>query len=460
MRQVILLFVFSASSLIGMAQKDESISVKIKAPKMNELIDKLWVDLSTDCSLPSSATVDKGEPECAGNALRHFRQMINNCKMTDAFKEAIKLEFKLIKLIPAGKVVGTILDIADLSAKAMSADSPEAFEGDLVKYGFGKVVGDEMVGKLKKLTNVPDGEAGDVLGNLTKLFYKQMWDKAKAAIFPKAEKYDCQKETKDCKDNINISIEPYTGDNEKVLAKLVFSINGNCNCKVACAQGMAGGYLNDFSVHGEMLIVIDKAEVVDDGMVFKSKVLQVTVKAEKPTYHIQADCDCTHGSNPYGRNPNTFYAGLGLVDEDAGTRFNTYGANLAYTYVVASAIGLTADAGVYFGSINGTVYTKEQLLAGVSILPASDKVAVQVAPHALAGIANVHSKYNMGNTSLTSSNTSFAAALGIDVMARLDKQTRVGLRLDYNPVFNKGTTSSNFRISAGLGFGVRKAAKK
>ena len=438
-------FYFSAA-----AQKEESLTVKVKSPKMDELINKLWIDLPTDCTLPSNAKMDdeNGDENCAGIALKHLRQIINKCKMKDAFKEAIKLEFKLLKLIPVGKLAGTILDVADLTAKALSANSPEALEGDLVKYGFGKVVGDQVVGKLKKLTKVPEGEEGDALGNLTKLFYKQLWDKAKDAIFPKPEKYDCQSETGTCTDNINFSIDPYTGDDAKVVGKLTFSADGDCKCQLPCAEGQAGNKLGVWSAHGEMLIVIDKVEIIEEGIFSKSKVLQVTLRAEKPTYHVQAKCNCGQTSNMY-YGGNSFFAGLGLINEDAANRFNTYGGNVAYTHLISPKLGITADAGVYFGSSNSVDYTKLQVLAGLSLVPSSNG-NIMFMPHVLAGIANIHSKFNFGNTSSSFSSTSLAAAIGTDIVTTINKKTKVGLRADYNPVFAKGGTSSNIRLSAGI----------
>ena len=431
------------------AQKEESFSVRVKSPKMDEFINKLWNDLPTDCTLPLNAIMDdqNGDENCAGIALKHFRQIINKCKMKDAFKEAIKLEFKLLKLIPVGKLAGTILDVADLTSKALSASSPEALEADLIKYGFGKVVGDQVVGKLKKLTKVPDGEEGDALANLTKLFYKQLWDKAKDAIFPKPEKYDCQSQTETCTDNINISIEPYTGEDAKVVGKFNFSANGDCKCQLPCAPGQAGNKLGVWSVHGEMLIVVDKAEIIEEGIIYKSKVLQVTLRAEKPSYHVQAKCNCGQTSNPFYDRGNSFFAGLGLINEDAATRFNTYGGNVAYTHLMSPKLGITGDAGVYFGNSNKVDYTKLQLLIGLGLVPASNG-AIMFMPHVLAGIANIHSKFSSGNGSLSS--TSLAAAFGTDIVTTINKKAKIGLRADYNPVFGKGNTSNNIRLSAGF----------
>jgi hypothetical protein len=425
---------------------------------MDELINKLWLDLPTECiNLPTSVTVDKGEESCAGIALSHLRTDITRCKMTDAFKEAVKTEFKFIKLIPVGKVTGTLLDIADLTSKALSAKTPEDLEADLVKYGFGKVVGDDVVKKLRKVTNVPEDEVCDVLGNLTKLFYKQLWDKAKNAIIPKGEKYSCQPQSDKCKDNIYISIEPYTGDDGRVIGKLVFSADGNCNCQLACAKGMTGEYLNDWSAHGEMLLVINKAEVIEEGLVFKDKVLQVTVKAENPTYHVQANCDCSHAS--YHRSSgnsvedNTLFASVGFINEDAsGSRFNTYGADVAYTHPVNSTLGVTGDLGLSFGNNNQTDYTKLQLLAGISLLSAMQQSKIIFSPHVLAGLTNIHSKFY----SYTSSTTSPALAIGTDIIAKVNQKTSLGLRIDYNPVFHNSGVSNNFRFLLGVPFSILK----
>jgi hypothetical protein len=196
-----------------------------------------------------------------------------------------------------------------------------------------------------------------------------------------------------------------------------------------------------------MLIRVDKAEVITEGLVFKEKVLQITLKADKPTYQVQANCECPLGSNVgLDGNSNTFFAGLGLVNEDASDRFNTYGGNVAYTHMLSSTVGITGDAGVYFGNNNNVDFTKIQVMAGLSLAHVMNTFTLT--PHLLAGIANVNSKY--GSTS--SSSTNLAAALGTDVIIGLNNKVGAGIRADYNPVFYKGGAAHNFRALAGIYF--------
>jgi hypothetical protein len=158
----------------------------------------------------------------------------------------------------------------------------------------------------------------------------------------------------------------------------------------------------------------------------------------------------------YQRNPNTFFAGLGLVNEDAGNRFNTYGGNIAYNHMVSTILGVTGDAGAYFGKNNNTNYTKLQVLAGISIAASKQNASILFTPHVLAGIANIHSKYSFGNYSSSSGTTSFAAAVGLDIMKKINNKTAVGIRADYNPVFAKGGVKQNFRLAAGASLNGKK----
>ena len=454
MKKLYLIFLPTLCAFYLNAQNEEKpLDVKIQAPRMSQLIDKLWVDLPTACTVPASATIDQGDETCAGVAMKHFRAIINKCTMTDGFKEALKTEFKIIKLIPVGKAAGLMLDIADLTAKALTANSPEALEADLVKYGFGKVVGDEMVGKLKKL--LPEGDVGDVLGNLTKLYYKQLWDKAKQAILPKEEKYECQPETDACKDNIHISIEPYSGDDPMILGLVVFSANGDCQCKLSCSPGTPQPLLKTWSVHGQMELRIQNAQVVDESswLIFSKKVLQVNLVAGAPSYHVMADCDCSgdsHTSNTtYNENnQNDFFVGVGLINEDAGNRFNTYGLNVAYTHMASAMLGITGDAGLYFGKQDMTNYTKLQILAGASLSTGAGQTKLLFRPHLLAGITNIHSKFENSNDS-GPGNTYFSTVLGTDMIMNIGK-VKGSLRVGYNPVFAQGSVSHNFRLSAGI----------
>ena len=115
-----------------------------------------------------------------------------------------------------------------------------------------------------------------------------------------------------------------------------------------------------------------------------------------------------------------------------------------------SVLGLTGDAGTYFGKQGMLNYRKLQLLAGPALLLHNQNGKVMFTPHALAGVANTHSKFGEGNNTYTSSNTAFAAAIGTDIMMKVSQKKYAGIRIDYNPAFQPGGVISNFRLSAGI----------
>jgi len=144
-----------------------------------------------------------------------------------------------------------------------------------------------------------------------------------------------------------------------------------------------------------------------------------------------------------------FFIGPSTIFENGGD-FNTFGLNSAYTHRLKGRIGVTGDAGVHFGSQGNTKYTKLQLLAGVSLLPVANNTnKATLSPHLLVGVSNVSSKFSYNSTSFTNSNTGFALAAGTDVAFPIGRTTAAA-RVDYNPTFSSGGTSSNFRISVGV----------
>ncbi|HYM94416.1 MAG TPA: hypothetical protein VET23_09780 [Chitinophagaceae bacterium] len=155
------------------------------------------------------------------------------------------------------------------------------------------------------------------------------------------------------------------------------------------------------------------------------------------------------------QNCKEIFAGPSTIFEDNGlNRFNTYGGNFTYTYPVSSRLGITGDAGVYFGSNSGWKYTKFQLLGGVSLLPPpGQNNKVLFSPHLLAGISNVTSKYS-GINSISNNSTSLSIAAGTNILFPLNSRTSLALRADYNPTFSSGAVSNNFRVGAGLSFNI------
>jgi len=142
------------------------------------------------------------------------------------------------------------------------------------------------------------------------------------------------------------------------------------------------------------------------------------------------------------------FVGISTIFEDSKPdRFNTFGGNLGFMYPVSTSLGLTADAGVYFGSNSGVSYTKAQILIGASFLPVQyDRNELSFSPYILAGISNVTSKYS----SISTSSTSISAAAGVEVRLPVTKTAGVACRVDYNPSFNSGGVSNNFRLSLGV----------
>ena len=143
MKKLLLIFLPAIFSFSIYAQNaEEPLDVQIKTPRMSELINKLWADLPTNCTIPPVSAIIEGEDKfCATMAMKHLRHVINLCTISDGFKDAIKMEFKIIKLIPVGRVAGLMLDVADLTVKALTANSPEELESDLTQFGFGRIVG-------------------------------------------------------------------------------------------------------------------------------------------------------------------------------------------------------------------------------------------------------------------------------------------------------------------------------
>ena len=156
---------------------------------------------------------------------------------------------------------------------------------------------------------------------------------------------------------------------------------------------------------------------------------------------------------------NQLFVGPSTISEDSYNRFNTYGASVAFTHPVTSRIGITGDAGIYFGSNSGVNYTKFQLLGGLSLLslPGQDN-RVSFSPHLLGGVSGVSSKYKLETNTFTNSSTGLSMAVGTDVSFPINNKTAIVARADYNPAFSSNSVKSNFRLGVGfkLNLGCRK----
>lgn len=148
---------------------------------------------------------------------------------------------------------------------------------------------------------------------------------------------------------------------------------------------------------------------------------------------------------------NNLFVGPSTIFEDSKPGFNTFGLNSLFTHPVSSTIGLTGDAGFHFGSSNGVDYTKLQLLAGASLLPANTN-KIYFSPHLLAGVADVTSKFSAGNNTFKNSSAGFSLAAGALVGFPINNKITIAGTADYNPTFGSGGVKSNFRLGFGLDF--------
>lgn len=145
------------------------------------------------------------------------------------------------------------------------------------------------------------------------------------------------------------------------------------------------------------------------------------------------------------------FIGFSLINEDSYTRFNTYGGNASYTFFFNPKFGVTADAGVNFGSQGIFDYRKISFMAGPTCMPfqhagKNDKLGISL--HVLAGITNLQTKFG----TMEASNSNFSLDVGPGFNFALSRKIGIGIRAGYNPVFTNGSNSTNYRISAGIVF--------
>jgi hypothetical protein len=144
-----------------------------------------------------------------------------------------------------------------------------------------------------------------------------------------------------------------------------------------------------------------------------------------------------------------FYGGLSTILEDSKPdKIMTFGPNIGFTYPINKNFGLTADAGLLFGSSNNTKYTKFQLYGGASLLSvALGNGNVSLSPHLLAGYSNTRSKYESATEGYSQGCFSMLAGTNINFPIG---RTIVRGTLDYNPVFAEGHMHSNIRAGIGI----------
>lgn len=105
---------------------------------------------------------------------------------------------------------------------------------------------------------------------------------------------------------------------------------------------------------------------------------------------------------------NLLFIGPSTILEDSYKPFNTYGPTVVFTHPLAGKLGITGNAGIYFGSGNNVDYTKFQLLGGLSLLPNDNRISFS--PHLLAGVSSVNSKYKLETMSFSNNNTGLTVA--------------------------------------------------
>jgi hypothetical protein len=155
--------------------------------------------------------------------------------------------------------------------------------------------------------------------------------------------------------------------------------------------------------------------------------------------------------NPVFTRCNQFYGGISTIFEDSEPdRIVTFGPNIGFTYPFTRSLGLTADAGLLFGSGNNTKYTKFQVYAGPSLLSLPiNNTNISFSPHLLAGYSSTKSKYEYGNSSSSYSQGNFSMLAGTNINFPIGR-TMVRGALDFNPVFSDYGTASNIRIGIGI----------
>ncbi len=170
------------------------------------------------------------------------------------------------------------------------------------------------------------------------------------------------------------------------------------------------------------------------------------------------DLACSDTLNPisdadYEKNIITIGPNIRLEDF-GGDRKTFFGGNVTYTRFLKPWVGLTADVGFNFGTVNNTNLTVGSYFGGPTFVPfkshgIDDKVTISA--HTLAGYTGVTSKTG-GNSN---SNGNFSLKLGVRADLNFTRKLGIYLGADDNMVLGKGFTSNNFTFGLGLRLGFK-----
>ena len=153
--------------------------------------------------------------------------------------------------------------------------------------------------------------------------------------------------------------------------------------------------------------------------------------------------------------PNEIVGLFSLIREDSDPeRFNTYGFNFTYTYLITPRVGISGDLNAHFREQNGTDLSKTSVLGGFTFIPletaeTTDKVTFST--HALFGVA--HFKADTGTFSFT--DNAFTMKLGgaLDINVNNNFFVRLA-EVSYAPTFfDDSTHNVQFGFGAGFRFG-------
>jgi hypothetical protein len=393
-------------------------------------LNNLWV------KVPDNGTVKEGEvdlvgntqPECAGLALKRFKRNLNNLGLIKSLKDVASGGFTVLGLVVPGGYAKYAFTALKMTYKAMSAESAEEFETEAVKETIKQIGGAKIEIKDSK-----------VLEKALKESFKKIID----GLFKSAKKdlYNKPLSISPCKNgSVKISLEPVEGDPAMKFI-LSYVMDEECDCLYP-DQNVSGSVqkLKKYSVWGSMPVTVTNIEFeeVRFHIAGRKDKIKLTMEYGTPEFHVSAECDC--GDVSYS-SPDEMFAGASIILEDGN--FTISGVNVAYSHPLKNHIGMTYDAGIYFGKNGSQDITKFQVLAGVSYLSNTGKF--NFSPHLLAGIARITSKYTNSKSSITA----LSVAAGTDINYPLTSKLAIAARADLNPVIKNGT-SVNFRLSAGV----------
>ena len=144
-------------------------------------------------------------------------------------------------------------------------------------------------------------------------------------------------------------------------------------------------------------------------------------------------------------NQKWLYTGLATTN-----RFSPSGANFTFTQS-AGRLGITGDAGIYFGKTGVTTLNKFQFLGGIDLLPSpGSNSSIQFSPHLLLGVTDINSKYKLRTESFSHNQIGPSAAIGANISFPINNKTSFVLKADYTPTLLSGCLQKDFRFGGGL----------